>query len=108
MVRRREAVRSPHERSDMRVPDVASLIWATSYAYRNLPRKPRDQLDVRGMAELIDRGDAFDMKSALDQDPRVAGEGRGVAGHRDHGCDLAGGELLDRSEEHTSELQSPC
>src|ERR1700744_6011383 len=77
-----------------------------------LPRKPRHQFDMRAVTKLIDRRDAFDDKAAVDQGPRVAGKGRGVAGHRDHGRDLAGRELFDlrlralprRVEHHRIEL----
>ena len=39
---------------------------------------------MRRVAELIDRRDAFEPVAAVDQEPRVAGEGRGIAGDRDH------------------------
>src|ERR1700754_4602058 len=56
--------------------------------------EPRHEFDMRRVAELIDRGDGFEHVAAVDEYPRVAGEGRGIAGHRDDDADLAGGELL--------------
>src|ERR1700748_2331744 len=47
------------------------------------------------MTKLVDRRDALDAKAAVDQRPRVAREGGGVAGNRDHDSDLARRELLD-------------
>src|ERR1700756_2367505 len=56
-------------------------------------RKPRHQLDMRSMAELINRCHALDPVTAIDQDPRVANKGRCIAGHCDHDGHLAGGKL---------------
>ena len=39
---------------------------------------------MRRMPELVDGGDALDFVAALDQDARIAGKGRDIAGHRDH------------------------
>jgi hypothetical protein len=58
-----------------------------------LSDEPRHQLDMRRVAKLVDRRDALDAIAAIDQEPGVADEGRHVAGHRDHGADLARGEL---------------
>src|SRR5205807_8325564 len=63
---------------------------------------------------LVVRADFFDM-AAIHHHDLIGGQNRGKPmGNRDHG--LAGGEGLQRqlnlffrrSEEHTSELQSPC
>ncbi len=56
-------------------------------------RKPRHQLDMRGMTELIDRRHALQPVAAVDQDTRVAGEGCGIARDRNHHADLACREL---------------
>src|ERR1700739_3216226 len=50
---------------------------------------------MRRMTKLIDGRDALDAKAAVDQCPRVAREGRGVAGYSDHDRDFARRELLD-------------
>ena len=39
---------------------------------------------MRRMPELIDGRDALDFVTALDQDARVAGKGRDIAGYGDH------------------------
>src|ERR1700689_3260888 len=57
-----------------------------------LSRKPRHQFDVRRIQKLVDRGDALDSVTAVDQDARVAGKGRDIARHRDPPRDLARGE----------------
>src|SRR5260370_33740280 len=59
-----------------------------------LQHKPRHQLDMRGVAELIDRRDALYFIAAIDQNSRVACKGGDVARYRDHHWNLAGGELL--------------
>src|SRR5262249_56871093 len=41
----------------------------------------RHQFEVRGPYELVDRHDALQTKPAGDQLRRIAGKGRGVAGH---------------------------
>lgn len=45
------------------------------------------------MAELVHRHHVLDLVTTIDQEPRIAGEGRGVAGHGDHHRHLARGEL---------------
>src|SRR5438046_1144356 len=60
-----------------------------SYDSTILSRKPGHQLDMRGVAELVDRRDAFDPVAAVDQYPCIAREGRDVAGDGDHGRYLA-------------------
>src|SRR6516162_7080165 len=49
----------------------------------------RYQFDMRRVAKLVDRAHAFDSVSAVDQDARIAREGRDIAGHRDDRADLA-------------------
>src|SRR5579871_2367912 len=56
-------------------------------------RKPRDQFHMRCVAELIDWDDALDPIAAIDQDPRIADEGRNIAGDRNHDGSLACGKL---------------
>jgi len=58
------------------------------------PRKPCHELDMRRVAELVDRRDAVAAIAAIDQESRVAGEGRGIAGHRDDDGHCACRELL--------------
>ena len=48
---------------------------------------------MRRVAELIDRGHGFQPIAAVDQDPRVTGKGRRIAGDRNHHADLARREL---------------
>ena len=45
----------------------------------SLSLEPRHQLDMRGVAELVDRRHAFDAIAAVDQNSRVARECRDVA-----------------------------
>src|ERR1051326_7766819 len=61
---------------------------------RRPPHEPRDDLDVRRVAELVDRGDLIEPVAALDENARVAREGRGVARHRDDERHLRTGEPL--------------
>ena len=39
---------------------------------------------MRRVSKLVDGRDALDFVAALDQDARIAGKGRDIAGHRDH------------------------
>src|SRR4051794_983097 len=53
----------------------------------------RDDLDVRGVAELIDRRDCGQPVAAADKFTRVAGECRRIAGYGDDERDAAGSEF---------------
>src|SRR5438874_2533920 len=57
------------------------------------PREPRHDLDVGGIAELIDRRHLANAIAAVHQDLRIAREGRGVARYRHDDRDAASGEL---------------
>src|SRR5262245_29898294 len=57
-------------------------------------RKPRHQLDMRRVTKLIDRGYALEAITAVDENARVAREGRCIAGDGDHVRQLACSELL--------------
>ena len=51
---------------------------------RELPAEAGHQLHVGGMPELIDRRDLTQSEAAAEENPGIAGEGGGVAGHGDH------------------------
>jgi hypothetical protein len=53
------------------------------------PRKPRYQLHMRRVSELVDRGHNLESVAAVDQEAGIAGEGGGVAGYADHDRNLA-------------------
>src|SRR5205823_7579536 len=60
----------------MTSPNVASE--------RISPREPRDDFHVRRVAELADRRDRFEPVAPVEENARVAGERRGIAGNGDH------------------------
>ena len=81
---------------------ISMAVWSVGEAElmlviglrRSRRDEPRHQLDMRRVAELIDRRHALEPVAAIDQDPRVARECRGIARHRDHDRHLARRELL--------------
>ena len=56
--------------------------------------EPRHQFYMRGVAELVDRGDAIEGIAACDQDARIAHECRHIARYRNDDGYLAGGQLV--------------
>ena len=56
--------------------------------------EPGHQLDVAGPGELVEWRDLGEREAAIDQDPRVAGEGVRVAGDGDGGRQHGLGDAL--------------
>src|SRR4029077_16834030 len=85
-------------------------------ANSRLFRKARNDLDVRGVEELIDRRDRGQPIAATEKFARVAGERRGIAWYRDDERDGAGGEfarlrqgtLARRIEDNGVEVRKLC
>jgi uncharacterized protein (DUF2235 family) len=76
-----------------RSPQPGSSWWRNENRRHRLPRKPRHDLHVGGITELIDRRHLAEAIAAVDQDFGVARECRGVARHRHDGGHAALGEF---------------
>src|SRR5262245_2002272 len=58
------------------------------------PPQQRDQLDMRRITELVDRRHLHEPVAAIDENTRVAREGRGIARHGNDDRNCRGGERI--------------
>src|SRR3984893_10159071 len=75
----RQGGRSTRDRSPLSV--LHSVMSSGREGGSTSQHKSRHQLDMRGVAELVDRRHALDLVAAVDQDFGVAGKRRDIARH---------------------------